>query len=40
VGEYTKNEILARLSKHEIKHKRIVPYTHQQNGVAKGKTEL
>ena len=35
VGGFFKNEFEAFLSKHGIQHQKTVPYTPQQNGVAK-----
>ena len=36
-GGFVKNEFESFLSKHGIQHQNIVPYTPQQNGVAKRK---
>jgi transposase InsO family protein len=36
-GGFTKKEFTTYLSKHGIQHQMIVPYTTQQNGVAKRK---
>ena len=36
-GEFVKNEFEEFLSKHGIQHRKTVPYTPQQNGVAERK---
>ena len=39
MGKFTKNEFNADLSKHGIRHQKIVPYTPQRNGKLKERIE-